>query len=150
MKDHPRSLDEQIRKAIDEGVFNDLPGKGKPIDLRENPFEDPSWRMANRMLRANGFSLPWIETRKEIEADYLQAVRELKRSWLWRESKHNDPSSAMDIEREWCQAAERFKAKILDLNKRIFNYNLVTPSNQFIIRRIIWEREIDRITSASD
>ena len=30
-----------ISEAIEKGEFDDLPGKGKPIDLKENPFEDP-------------------------------------------------------------------------------------------------------------
>ena len=70
MDKYSRSLDEQIRQAMQDGAFDDLPGKGKPLDLSENPHEDPGWRMAYRMLRANGFSLPWIETRKAIEFEF--------------------------------------------------------------------------------
>ena len=28
-----RSIDEQIRKAMEEGQFDNLPGKGKPLPL---------------------------------------------------------------------------------------------------------------------
>ena len=37
----------KIREAIEEGAFDHLEGTGKPLDLSENPFEDPSDRMAN-------------------------------------------------------------------------------------------------------
>ena len=39
--------DRKIREAIAEGAFDHLEGAGKPLDLRENPFEDPSDRMAH-------------------------------------------------------------------------------------------------------
>ncbi len=150
MENHSRSLDEQVRKAIEDGLFDDLPGKGKPIDLNENPFEDPSWRLANRMLRASGFSLPWIETRKEIEADYWEVVGELQRTWQWRLTKGDQGYLDSVVESEWTRALEVFKSKVFDLNKRIFNYNLEAPLDQFKLRTINIEREIARISSASD
>ena len=81
MSDHSRSIDEQIRKAIADGEFDNLPGKGKPLDLQENPYEDPAWRMAFRMLRSSGYSLPWIETRQAIERDFENACEALARTW---------------------------------------------------------------------
>jgi DnaJ homolog subfamily C member 28 len=41
---------------MDEGAFDRLEGTGEPLDLRENPFENPSLRMAHRLLRNNGFA----------------------------------------------------------------------------------------------
>jgi len=57
------NAEEQIRRAIEEGKFDNLPGKGKPLNLEQNPFEDPEWRLANHVLITSGFSLPWIEKR---------------------------------------------------------------------------------------
>ena len=34
-----RSLDQQIRRAIENGEFDNLPVKGKPLDLSVNPIE---------------------------------------------------------------------------------------------------------------
>jgi hypothetical protein len=70
--------DEQIRRAMQEGQFEDLPGQGRPLQLDEDPFEDPDWRLAHHMLRSAGYSLPWIETRREIEADLAAARLALK------------------------------------------------------------------------
>ncbi len=66
-------VDEQIRLAIENGEFDNLPGKGKPLNLEENPFEDPEWRTAYCFLRNSGFTLPWINMRKEIEKDIMAA-----------------------------------------------------------------------------
>ena len=57
----------KIREAMEEGAFDQLEGEGRPLDLDENPFEDPSLRMAHRILRNNGFAPEWIEEWKDIE-----------------------------------------------------------------------------------
>jgi DnaJ family protein C protein 28 len=51
---------------MEQGEFDDLPGKGQPVDTSENPFEDPELRLAHRMLRNAGFAPAWIEERKDI------------------------------------------------------------------------------------
>ena len=51
----------KIREAMQDGSFDHLEGAGSPLDLNENPFEDPAQRMAHRLLRNNGFAPAWIE-----------------------------------------------------------------------------------------
>ena len=60
--------DRKIQEAMEEGAFEDLSGRGQPLPLDDDPFEDPSLRMAHRLLRNNGFAPAWIEEGKEIEA----------------------------------------------------------------------------------
>ncbi|MGI9066694.1 MAG: DnaJ family domain-containing protein [Pyrinomonadaceae bacterium] len=52
--------EKKLREAIENGEFDDLPGKGEPIDLKENPFEDPDLRVVHRLLRNH---------RRRIDAD---------------------------------------------------------------------------------
>src|ERR1022692_3326254 len=65
----------KIREAMEDGAFEHLDGTGEPLDLNENPFEDPAQRMAHRILRNNGFAPAWIEEGRDIEAEirYLRA-----------------------------------------------------------------------------
>ena len=150
MKDYSRSLDEQIRKAIEDGAFDDLPGKGKPLDLQQNPYEDPAWRMAFHMLRSSGYSLPWIETRQQIEKDYEAACEALDRSWSWYQVAKSDPINKRFVEQEWQRAVEVFRQAVAKLNKRILSFNIEVPSEQFQRRLINIEREIARITASAD
>ena len=149
MKDYSRSLDEQIRKAIEDGAFDDLPGKGKPLDLQQNPHEDPAWRMAFRMLRSSGYSLPWIEKRQQIEKEYEAACEALARSWSWYRSAVSEKNKRFQ-EQEWQRAVEVYRETIAKLNKRILTYNIDVPSEQFQRRQINIERDIKRITAGSD
>jgi hypothetical protein len=57
-------VERQIREAMAEGAFDDLPFRGEPL-----PLEDDSavggWAMAHRMLKNAGAAPPWIEADKE-------------------------------------------------------------------------------------
>ncbi len=46
------------------------------------------WRLAYHPLRANGYSLPWIEERRAIEAERDEALEALEIVWEYRHSKH--------------------------------------------------------------
>ena len=60
-------IDEQIKKAIAEGDFINLPGSGKPIDLRAY-FETPEdLRMCFSILKQGNFVPEEVELLKEIE-----------------------------------------------------------------------------------
>lgn len=149
MDELPRSIEEQIRQAIARGDFDNLPGKGKPLDLSENPHEDPGWRLAYRLLKENGYTLPWIETRQNIELDYEKALKSLQQSWDWRKNAAGR-RGLVHAEREWQQALQNFREQMFKLNRRIRDYNLEIPSNQFQRRLINIEQEIANITIAPD
>jgi len=148
MKKHERSIDEQIRKAIDDGQFDNLAGKGQPIDLTVNPYEDPSWRLAFQALRSSGYTLPWIDKRRQIEVDIDQARENLARTWEWRKNALSEREvSDGFISSEWQRAQFEFQQEVADINQRIFNYNLEVPSEQFQRRKIDCDSGIKRITS---
>jgi len=94
----------KIREAMEEGVFDSLEGTGEPLDLSENPFEDPSLRMAHRLLRNNGFAPEWILDGKDIEAE----IRRLR------------------AERDQLEP-EEYRQRVEALNRRIAVYNLKAP-----------------------
>lgn len=137
--------DEQIRKAIEEGQFDNLPGKGKPLNLDENPFEDPEWRMANKVLLDGGFSLPWLETDREIETALETSRQKLRQAWQWRwfALQANQPYAM--VEEEWKRAVQAFCQQITEINKRIFSYNLEVPLDRFQRLTLNADREIDKI-----
>ena len=58
--------EEKIREAMDEGVFDNLPGKGKPLDLEEDGAVPEDMRLAFKILRNAGCLPIEMEVRKEI------------------------------------------------------------------------------------
>ena len=108
----------KIREAMEQGEFDNLPGRGLPVDLTENPFEDPDLRMAHRLLRNAGFAPPWIEERKDIDTVFQAARANLNRAWtlyMRSETRHLDSS----VEASWQRTVSEFRKNISQLNKRI-------------------------------
>jgi transposase-like protein len=94
----------KIRQAMEEGAFDCLDGTGEPLDLNENPFEDPSLRLAHRLLRNNGFAPEWIEESRDIETEAR-----------WLREHRGIP-------------AEEMQSRIQALNRKIELFNLKAPS----------------------
>ena len=57
-------VERQIREAMDEGAFEDLPYRGERLPLEDDTAAG-EWAMAHRMLRNAGAAPPWIEADKE-------------------------------------------------------------------------------------
>ncbi len=113
------NAEEQIRRAIQEGQFDNLPGKGKSLRLDDHPFEDPEWRLAHHLLRSNGFTLPWIERRREIEAAILAARGALRTAAEWQSAAQQDTANAARQQPEWQKAVERFRQQVAEINRQI-------------------------------
>jgi DnaJ family protein C protein 28 len=137
------SIDDQIQQAMRDGKFDDLPGKGKPLRLEENPHEDPGWRLAYHVLKESGFSLPWIELRQEIEAEIAAAREALAGAWAWRASALENGQPYAQTEAEWRRAVSAFKERVEKINRRIFDYNLQVPAESLQRMKLNAEKEID-------
>lgn len=112
--------DRKIREAMEEGLFDDLPGRGKPLDLGGNPYEEPLAGTLRRIFRDNGVRHPLAEGRQALEAELQDARREL--NWLGKE--HD------------------FRERIGALNREIRLFNLKAPLPNFHISVIDVESEL--------
>jgi len=135
------SIEEIIRQAMQEGKFDNLPGKGKPLHLEDNPHQDPEWRVAHHMLKSAGYSLPWIDLLGEINDNLQNARHSLALAWRWQISENNAPNNLPD----WQGALNLFEQRIQKINQQIRTYNLAVPNTRFQITLINSQKEIDRI-----
>ncbi len=58
--------DEKIRKAMEEGAFDDLPGKGEPLELEDDSHLPQDLRLAYKILKNAECLPPELEVQKEI------------------------------------------------------------------------------------
>ncbi len=61
-----RIAEERIKEAIENGEFDDLELKGKPLELKEDPFVPEELRTVYKILKGAGFLPKEVELRKEI------------------------------------------------------------------------------------
>ncbi len=59
-------VEERIRKAQEDGMFDNLPGKGKPLRLDDDSRIAPHLRASYRILKNAGILPPEMQLRKEI------------------------------------------------------------------------------------
>jgi DnaJ homolog subfamily C member 28 len=144
MKRWESLIDQKIREGMEQGEFDHLAGKGAPVDLSENPFEDPDWRSAHRMLRNAGFAPAWIEERKDIDADFAAALNQLRRAWLVLKNAQGSENERRATSR-WEQAVQEFRSQTAQLNRRVVAWNLKVPATGFARKRIDADREIQHI-----
>ena len=56
----------KILEAMERGEFDDLPGKGKPLDLSDDPMVPEELRVAYKLLKNSGYLPPELELHNEI------------------------------------------------------------------------------------
>ena len=132
--------EKMLREAIENGEFHDLPGKGEPIDLQENPFEDPDLRVVHRLLRNAGFAPAWLEERKDSDAELAAAETKLSRAWALFSQQEKTPSEA-----EWERSLKEFREQVVELQQRIRIYNLKAPAAVFQRKHIDVEKVVEAI-----
>jgi hypothetical protein len=100
------AIEEKIRQAIERGEFDNLEGKGKPLDLTTYFNTPEELRMAYAMLKSNQFIPEEVEMLKEIAAlkEQLKACSdEEERAALMK--KLHDKNLAFTV------AIEKYKRK---------------------------------------
>jgi DnaJ family protein C protein 28 len=105
------AVDRQIREAEEEGRFDNLPGRGKPLHLED---WDREWGMAYHVLKQAGETLPWIALGRDIEEAQAR-LREM----LGRVAR---------IPRaELARARERYLREAAALDKMLEEYAFMVP-----------------------
>jgi len=144
MKHWESLIDQKIREAMEQGEFDDLPGKGKPVDTSVNPFEDPELRLAHRMLRNAGFAPSWIEERKDIDAELENARHQLSRAWTVLQNALGTENER-SAQKRWEKALTSFREQARELNQRIVKWNLKVPAAGFQRSLIDIEKDVGRV-----
>lgn len=141
-----RVVEEKIQKAMEAGAFDNLPGTGQPLQFEETGFEDSEMWLANHLLEVNNLAPAWVEERKEIETS-IRGIREgLARSWRWYCTA--EPGHLR--EDEWRRRLAACQRQIEQLNRRIFNYNLITPTPAAHRLLVDTEQELQRAKELYD
>ena len=129
-------IDQQVKQAEAEGKFNNLPGQGRPQRLDDDAHVPPEDRTGYRMLQGNGFSLPWIEVRRDIDEERMRID-----SWLIHANnrwEYLDEAGRTKLQNE-------FRKKLESLSRMVMDYNLRVPATAVQLRGVEMTRELARL-----
>jgi len=126
----------QIREAMEQGAFDDLPHKGERL-----PIEDDSaagdWAMAHRMLKGAGIAPPWIESDKEARRLLVELERLLERAPGLSESGR-------------ARLRREHTALVVNVNRAIERVNAEAPTDRQHRRPLDAVVETERLELAFD
>jgi len=75
--------EKRIKEAMQQGHFENLPGKGKPLVFEDDSMIPEDLRMAYKILKNAGFIPPQLQTEKEIRqaVDLLENLDDEKQRY---------------------------------------------------------------------
>jgi len=131
-KAYAHYVEEQIHNAMERGLFDNLPGYGKPLQLDENMYAGEK-AMGYHLLKNNGYAPAEVELIKEIrvereraEAKIEQVVRRGKTLRTRRvpafSSEKRNFNTFVD------KAAAEYGETLHALNRKILTLNIKSPS----------------------
>ena len=128
----PRDWQNLIEEQIAKIDWDALPGKGQPLNLARNPYAAPEDELAHGILKNAGFTLPWIENGKAIDANIAAARARLARAHAdYLEARDAEMCSGHQwIEGAWLAAVREFRQEATRLNREIRDFNLKLPNAQ--------------------
>ena len=117
-----RLIEDRVQSAQERGLFDNLRGQGKPLELDDGSSAD--W-LANHLLREAGVLPDWLQLRKEIHAARPAVVAALQ-EYAAAESRLDPyhPGHAAILRR----LEGRYIELARDINRRIDEHNLRCPS----------------------
>ena len=138
--------DRKIRDAQEEGAFDNLPGKGKPLQLDTDPRIAPELRAAHRMMKEAQILPDWIQLDKDLRARQAQWETRVEQFDRLRAeglaeyagTRRRETESRIDRQRERFlhHAAEELRSQ----NSMIDRLNLIVPASRQRARLPVRER----------
>lgn len=103
-------VEKRIWQSMEEGDFENLPGKGKPLDVSTNPHAAPDEDTLYRILSKNGCAPEWVELNKQIRNDAADWRTSLKKAWGYKINE-NDA--------KWKESSEVLKIQMGAINNKV-------------------------------
>ena len=141
-----------IEEAMRKGEFDNLRGKGKPLDLNKNPWTPEGSELAFDILKNNDLVPGWIGMRSDL-------LKELER---WRARLHAlaqrfnsecaraDAVARAGVLARWQAQRRVLQDEVTTFNKRIADINLAQPVMSLELFKLRLDEELRRAGLTSE
>ncbi|MCO6453444.1 MAG: DUF1992 domain-containing protein [Caldilineales bacterium] len=139
-------VEQLIQEAMQRGDFDNLPGAGKPLPNRRNPYLADDRQLAYDLVQNSGHTLPWIGDAQEIDSRTEAARQRLRQQHdSYRQQLAATPAQSASLTAAWEQNCQTFAQELSEINRLIDNYNLKAPSPRLHKLRLILAEELARL-----
>lgn len=145
------AMDEVIEEAMRNGDFDNLQGKGKPLNLSKNPY-GAEYELAYGLLKNNDYTLPWIAQRSEIFEEIALFREKFQETWALYSAEFQmsqDQMTRQALAAGWRHYLNNeAQNEIIKINKQIADINLKQPREVVEILKLVLRDELIRAKAA--
>lgn len=153
---HVSPIEQAIRKAMRDGLFDNLPGAGQPLDLdrTDDPNTPDDMRLAYKVMKDNNITPDWITLRKSLEQQQAKIRRELARGrraylgTLRDAEKTGNVTKREETVLAWKRLLSTFEEAITRYNDHVLTYNLKVPRGVRQRHFMELDRELARLEAS--
>lgn len=149
----PRSLDqwataagEAIEEAMRQGAFDNLSGRGKPLNLGKDPYTPSDSALAFDILKNNDLAPGWLQQRTDLlrEIDKWRTnLRDLVAQFNQAHAR-TTPATRDAFMIRWQTQRRTLQTQIEEFNRRIGTVNLQLPSVSMEVFKLRIDEELRR------
>lgn len=145
-------IEDLIQDGQERGAFDNLSGKGKPLDLSSNLYEGDR-QLANQLMKDQDIVPPWLARRNNAAAAAEELRQDIGRHWRRHEQAYRlvrDDARRKALAFSWRAHCRRWEAEIKEINKLIDDFNLRRPIDGMELFKLRLEDELKRAGAKRD
>jgi DnaJ family protein C protein 28 len=139
-------IEDLIEEGRQQGIFDNLPGVGKPLKLNRNPYGREK-ELAHDLLQKNDLLPAWIMQRNDLLVQIQTLRGNIQRNWVRHEQEYRYAASEPiqdSLSISWDDKCLAWESQIQTLNRRINDFNLKRPSSSLELFKLSLEEELER------
>ncbi len=140
-------MEDLIEDGRRRGLFDALPGAGKPLNLDRNIYEGSN-TLANQLMKDNDIHPAWLSNRLGVVEKIERFRSEMSRTWeryrsAFDQAQGQSHRQALNV--GWDEVCRSWQSRIEEINKEIASYNLKRPREQMELYALRLADELKRI-----
>ncbi len=138
-------ISQRIEEAMRDGQFDNLRGKGKPLNPSPDPHIPPDMQMANSLLKNNELVPAWISDRNGVLAAVETMRAKIRRAVADYATARKSAATAQDrelVDTRWQAHLSALREEVRALNRRIELQNFKQPVSFLEIYKLRLDDEV--------
>lgn len=140
-------IEDLIEDGRQRGLFDDLSGKGQPLELRQSLYEGSN-ALSNQLLKDNNLRPAWLSHRLFVQDRIDRFRQDIDLTWerysrAFDQAVGDSHRTALTI--GWDDACRRWESEIQEINKLVADYNLRRPTVNLEIYKLRLSDELKRV-----
>lgn len=142
-------IEDLIQDGQDRGVFDNLQGAGKPLDLKANLYEGDR-KLANELMKEHDIVPLWLARRNTVTLVIEEFRVHIARHWGRHERAYRlaqDDGRRKALSLSWRTQCRVWEGEVIEINKQIEDYNLRRPGQGMEMLKLRLDDELKRVGS---